>query len=430
MSFSNSERLFAAAQKVIPGGVNSPVRAFRGVGGQPLFIDHAEGPYMWDADGNQYIDYVLSWGPLILGHAHPDVVSALKRAVERGTSYGAPTALETELAELVCELVPSAEQVRFVNSGTEATMSVLRLARAFTKRNKIIKLQGNYHGHADFLLVQAGSGVATLGLPDSPGVPAGATRDTLTAPYNDLAAIETLFNQHGDDIAGIILEPVAGNMGCVPPVEGYLAGLRQLCSQYDALLIFDEVMTGFRVARGGAQEYYGVMPDLTALGKVIGGGLPVGAYAGRREIMQTVAPAGPMYQAGTLSGNPLAMTAGIETLKAIREPGVFERLVAGTTELCQGIGAAAEAAGIPVYQTQVGTMFCMFFTDQPVINWDTAAKSDTQKYARFFQAMLRHGVYLAPSQFETGFFSTAHTEGVITATLRAVEAAFEEMMDK
>ncbi|NJN93977.1 MAG: glutamate-1-semialdehyde 2,1-aminomutase [Anaerolineales bacterium] len=424
MNFSKSEQLFAAAQKVIPGGVNSPVRAFRGVGGQPLFIDHAEGPYMWDADGNQYIDYVLSWGPLILGHAHPDVVSALKRAVERGTSYGAPTALETELAELVCELVPSAEQVRFVNSGTEATMSVLRLARAFTKRNKIIKLQGNYHGHADFLLVQAGSGVATLGLPDSPGVPAGATRDTLTAPYNDLAAIETLFNQHGDDIAGIILEPVAGNMGCIPPVEGYLAGLRQLCSQYDALLIFDEVMTGFRVARGGAQEYYGVMPDLTALGKVIGGGLPVGAYTGRREIMQTVAPAGPMYQAGTLSGNPLAMTAGIETLKAIREPGVFERLVAGTTELCQGIGAAAEAAGIPVYQTQVGTMFCMFFTDQPVINWDTAAKSDTKKYARFFQAMLRHGVYLAPSQFETGFFSTAHTEGVITATLRAVEAAF------
>lgn len=430
MNFSNSKRLFAAAQKLIPGGVNSPVRAFRGVGGQPLFIDHAEGPYMWDADGNKYIDYVLSWGPLILGHANPHVVSALKRAVERGTSYGAPTALETELAELVCELVPSAEQVRFVNSGTEATMSVLRLARAFTKRSKIIKLQGNYHGHADFLLVQAGSGVATLGLPDSPGVPAGATQDTLTAPYNDLTAIETLFNQHGDDIAGIILEPVAGNMGCVPPLEGYLAGLRQLCSQYNALLIFDEVMTGFRVARGGAQEYYGVMPDLTALGKVIGGGLPVGAYAGRREIMQTVAPAGPMYQAGTLSGNPLAMTAGIETLKAIREPGVFERLVAGTTELCQGIGAVAEAAGIPVYQTQVGTMFCMFFTDQPVINWDTAAKSDTKKYARFFQAMLRNGVYLAPSQFETGFFSTAHTEGVITATLRAVEAAFEEMMDR
>lgn len=430
MNFSNSEHLFAAAQKVIPGGVNSPVRAFRAVGGQPLFIDRAEGPYMWDADGNRYIDYVLSWGPLILGHAHPVVVKALQHAVERGTSYGAPTALETELAELVCELVPSAEQVRFVNSGTEATMSVLRLARAFTKRDKIIKLQGNYHGHADFLLVQAGSGVATLGLPDSPGVPAGATRDTLTAPFNDLAAIETLFDEYGDSIAGIILEPVAGNIGCVPPVEGYLAGLRRLCNQYNALLIFDEVMTGFRVALGGAQEYYGVTPDLTALGKVIGGGLPVGAYAGRREIMQTVAPAGPMYQAGTLSGNPLAMTAGIETLKAIREPGVFDRLVAGSTKLCQGIGAAAEAAGVPLYQTQVGTMFCAFFTDQPVVNWDTAAKSDTQRYARFFQAMLRHGVYLAPSQFESGFFSVAHTDEIVTATIAAAQAAFQEVADK
>ncbi|MFN8453118.1 MAG: glutamate-1-semialdehyde 2,1-aminomutase [Anaerolineae bacterium] len=430
MNFSNSEKLFAAAQKVIPGGVNSPVRAFRAVGGQPLFIDRAEGPYMWDADGNRYIDYVLSWGPLILGHAHPQVVKALKRAAERGTSYGAPTALETELAELVCDLVPSAEQVRFVNSGTEATMSVLRLARAFTGRHKIIKLQGNYHGHADFLLVQAGSGVATLGLPDSPGVPPGATQDTLTAPFNNLAAIESLFDQFGPEIAGIILEPVAGNIGCVPPVEGYLAGLRQLCTQHGALLVFDEVMTGFRVALGGAQELYGVMPDLTALGKVIGGGLPVGAYAGRREIMQTVAPAGPMYQAGTLSGNPLAMTAGIETLKAIREPGVFERLVAGTTELCRGIGLAAQVAGIPVYQTQVGTMFCTFFTNQPVTDWDSAAKSDPKTYARFFQAMLRHGVYLAPSQFETGFFSTAHAnEGIITATLRAAEAAFQELAE-
>lgn len=430
MNFTNSEKLFAAAQKIIPGGVNSPVRAFRAVGGQPLFIDRAEGPYLWDADGNRYIDYVLSWGPLILGHAHPVVVKALQRAVERGTSYGAPTALETELAELVCELVPSAEQVRFVNSGTEATMSVLRLARAFTRRDKIIKLQGNYHGHADFLLVQAGSGVATLGLPDSPGVPAGATRDTLTAPFNDLAAIEALFNEYGDDIAGIILEPVAGNIGCVPPIEGYLAGLRRLCTQHSALLIFDEVMTGFRVALGGAQAYYGVTPDLTALGKVIGGGLPVGAYAGRREIMQTVAPAGPMYQAGTLSGNPLAMTAGIETLKAIREPGVFDRLVAGTTQLCQGIGAAAEAAGVPLYQTQVGTMFCAFFTDQPVVNWDTAAKSDTQRYARFFQAMLRQGVYLAPSQFESGFFSLAHTDTVVKSTIAAAQAAFQEIADK
>jgi glutamate-1-semialdehyde 2,1-aminomutase len=427
MNFTNSEHLFAAAQKVIPGGVNSPVRAFRAVGGQPLFIDRASGPYMWDADGNRYIDYVLSWGPLILGHAHPRVVKALQQAAERGTSYGAPTALETELAELVCTLVPSAEQVRFVNSGTEATMSALRLARAFTGRNKIIKLQGNYHGHADFLLVQAGSGVATLGLPDSPGVPPGATQDTLTAPFNDLAAVKTLFDRHGQDIAGIILEPVAGNMGMIPPVEGYLAGLRQLCDQHRALLIFDEVMTGFRVALGGAQEYYGIMPDLTVLGKVIGGGLPVGAYAGRQEIMQTVAPAGPMYQAGTLSGNPLAMTAGIETLKTIQKPGIFDQLVAGTTKLCQGIGAAAEAAGIPVYQTQAGTMFCTFFTDQPVTNWDTAAKSDTKRYARFFQAMLKRGVYLAPSQFETGFFSSAHTNEVVASTIEAAQAAFSEI---
>ncbi len=427
MNFTNSEHLFAAAQKVIPGGVNSPVRAFRAVGGQPLFMERAAGPYMWDADGNRYIDYVLSWGPLILGHAHPRVVKALQQAIERGTSYGAPTALETELAELVCELVPSAEQVRFVNSGTEATMSVLRLARAFTGRNKIIKLQGLYHGHADFLLVQAGSGVATLGLPDSPGVPPGATQDTLTAPFNDLAAIKTLFDQYDQDIAGIILEPVAGNMGTVLPVEGYLAGLRRLCDQFQALLIFDEVMTGFRVALGGAQAYYSVTPDLTALGKVIGGGLPVGAYAGRREIMQTVAPAGPMYQAGTLSGNPLAMTAGIETLKAIREPGVFDQLVAGTTRLCQGIGAAAEAAGVPVYQTQTGTMFCTFFTDQPVTNWDTAARSDTNRYARFFQAMLNHGVYLAPSQFETGFFSIAHSDEIVAATIEATQAAFREI---
>jgi glutamate-1-semialdehyde 2,1-aminomutase len=429
MILANSQKLFTAAQKVIPGGVNSPVRAFRAVGGQPVFIERAAGPYLWDADGNRYIDYVLSWGPLILGHAHPSVVRALQQAAERGASYGAPTALETELAELVCELVPSAEQVRFVNSGTEATMSALRLARAFTGRHKIIKLQGHYHGHADFLLVQAGSGVATLGLPDSPGVPPGATQDTLTAPFNNLAAIETLFDRFGPDIAGIILEPVAGNMGLVPPVEGYLAGLRQLCDTYGALLLFDEVMTGFRVALGGAQSLYGIKPDLTTLGKVIGGGLPVGAYAGRREIMQTVAPAGPMYQAGTLSGNPLAMTAGIETLKTLREPGVFEQLVAGATKLGQGIGAAAQAAGVPIYQTQVGTMFCTFFTGQPVINWETAAKSNTQRYARFFQAMLRRGVYLAPSQFETAFFSIAHTDEVVETTIAAAQAAFEEMTD-
>jgi glutamate-1-semialdehyde 2,1-aminomutase len=428
MNFSKSEHLFTAAQNVIPGGVNSPVRAFKAVGGQPLYIERAGEAFIWDVDGNRYIDYVLSWGPLILGHAHPRVVEALKRAVERGTSYGAPTALETRLAELVCELVPSAEQVRFVNSGTEATMSVLRLARAYTGRDKIIKLQGNYHGHADFLLVQAGSGVATLGLPDSPGVPKGTTRDTLTAPFNDLDAVEALFKEYGDAIAGIILEPVAGNMGVVPPVEGYLAGLRQLCTQYDALLIFDEVMTGFRVALGGAQEYYDIRPDLTALGKVIGGGLPVGAYAGRRAIMQTVAPAGPMYQAGTLSGNPLAMTAGIETLEALREPGVFDQLVAGTRRLCEGIGAAAEVAGVPVYQTQVGTMFCTFFSEQPITNWDTAAQCDTGSYARFFQAMLARGVYLAPSQFEAGFFSTAHSDEIVFATVQAAQTAFQEMV--
>jgi glutamate-1-semialdehyde 2,1-aminomutase len=427
MNFSNSEKLFQAAQKVIPGGVNSPARAFRAVGGQPLFIDRAEGPYMWDADGNRSIDYVLSWGPLILGHAHPQVVEALTQAAKRGASYGAPTALETELAELVCEMVPSAEQVRLVSSGTEATMSVLRLARAYTGRDKIIKLQGNYHGHADFLLVQAGSGVATLGLPDSPGVPKGTTQDTLTAPFNDLAAIEKLVKEQGEKIAGIILEPVAGNMGLVPPVEGYLDGLRQLCNQYGVLLIFDEVMTGFRVALGGAQQYYGVTPDLTALGKVIGGGLPVGAYAGRREIMQTVAPAGPMYQAGTLSGNPLAVTAGIVTLKAIKEPGVFDKLVAGTTKLVEGISAAAEAAGVSLYPTQAGTMFCFFFNDLPVVNWDSAAKSDTAMLAKFFRAMLKRGVYFPPSQFESWFFSTAHTDEIVEETIDAAQAAFAEI---
>ncbi len=429
MNFTNSEKLFKEAQEVIPGGVNSPARAFGAVGGQPLFIERAKGPYIWDADGNRYIDYVLSWGPLILGHTNPTVIKAVQEAATRGTSYGAPTALETELAELVCEIVPSAEQVRFVNSGTEATMSVLRLARAFTGRDKIIKLQGNYHGHADFLLVQAGSAVATLGLPDSPGVPKGVTQDTLTAPFNSLEAIEALFKTGGDDIAGIILEPVAGNMGMVPPVEGYLAGLRQLCDQYGVLLIFDEVMTGFRVALGGAQEYYGVTPDLTALGKVIGGGLPVGAYAGRRDIMQTVAPAGPMYQAGTLSGNPLAVTAGIATLKELKKPGVFDKIVAGATTLCEGISAAASAAGISLYQTQAGTMFCFFFNDQPVTDWDTASKSNTRALARFFHAMVKRGVYFPPSQYESWFFSTAHTQEVVVATIQAAQTAFAEIAE-
>ena len=424
MKRDRSRKLLATAREVIPGGVNSPVRAFRAVGGEPPFIERGEGAFLWDADGNRYIDYVLSWGPLILGHAHPAVVEALAEAAARGTSYGAPTALETELAELVIEMVPSVEMVRFVNSGTEATMTALRLARAYTGRHKIVKFEGCYHGHADLLLVQAGSGVATLGLPDSPGVPPGATQDTLTAPFNDLAAVKCQFERFPEEIAAVIVEPVAGNMGVVPPADGFLAGLRELTDAHGALLIFDEVMTGFRVALGGAQELYGVDPDLTTLGKVIGGGLPVGAYTGKREIMETVAPAGPMYQAGTLSGNPLAMTAGLITLKELRKPGVFGEIVAQTERLCQGIGQAAQEAGVTVYQTQVGTMFCTYFTEGPVTDYASAKTSDRTAFGRFFQAVLDGGVYLAPSQFEAGFTSMAHTPAVIDATVEAAQRAF------
>ncbi|MCP4540202.1 MAG: glutamate-1-semialdehyde 2,1-aminomutase [Chloroflexi bacterium] len=422
MSIQRSVELFAAANEVIPGGVNSPVRAFRAVGGQPLFIERGEGPYLFDADGNRYIDYVLSWGPLILGHAHPQVAEALKRAVDRGTSYGAPTALETELAELVIEAMPNVEMVRFVNSGTEATMSALRLARAYTDREKIVKFVGCYHGHPDFLLVKAGSGVATLGLPDSPGVPAGTAQDTLTVSYNDLDALEELFTAHPGQIAAVIIEPVGGNMGVVPPEPGFLEGLRRITQENGALLVFDEVMTGFRVAYGGAQDYYGIEPDLTTLGKVIGGGLPVGAYAGKAEIMKTVAPAGPMYQAGTLSGNPLAMTAGIETLKVLRDN--FEDVEQKAAKLADGIGDAARKAGVPIFQTRVGTMFCAFFSPNPVTDYASAKTADTARFGRFFQAMLERGVYLAPSQFEAGFMSLAHSDKDIERTVDAAAEAF------
>ncbi len=419
-----SHHLFTRAQEVIPGGVNSPARAFRAVGGVPLFIEKARGPYLWDADGNRYIDYVLSWGPLILGHAHPKVVEAVKQAAERGTSYGAPTRLEIELAERVIEIVPSIEMVRFVNSGTEATMSAIRLARAVTGRTKIVKFIGCYHGHVDALLVRAGSGVATLGLPDSPGVTPGTTQDTLTAPYNDLDAVEALFKAHGQDIAGVIVEPVAGNMGVVPPQPGFLEGLRALCDRYGALLIFDEVMTGFRVAPGGAQARYGVRPDITTLGKVIGGGLPVGAYGGPKDIMRYVAPAGPMYQAGTLSGNPLAMAAGIATLDALREPGVWETLEARTQRLAQGLAQAAEEAGVPVTVQYVGTMFTVFFLDRAPTTWEEVSQADTKRFARWFWEMAARGVYYPPSQYESAFMSLAHEEEHLERTLEAARDAF------
>ncbi|MDJ0636980.1 MAG: glutamate-1-semialdehyde 2,1-aminomutase [Xenococcaceae cyanobacterium MO_188.B29] len=416
-----SEEIFTAAQKLMPGGVSSPVRAFKSVGGQPIVFDHVKGAYIWDVDGNQYIDYVGTWGPAICGHAHPEVIEALHKALEKGTSFGAPSVQENILAEMVIEAVPSIEIVRFVNSGTEACMSVLRLMRAFTGRDKIIKFEGCYHGHADMFLVKAGSGVATLGLPDSPGVPKSVTNSTLTAPYNDLESVKALFEANPDQIAGVILEPVVGNSGFVPPDAGFLEGLREITKENGALLVFDEVMTGFRIAYGGAQEKFGVTPDLTTLGKVIGGGLPVGAYGGRKDIMSMVAPAGPMYQAGTLSGNPLAMTAGIKTLELLQKPDTYEQLDRITKKLADGLVTIAKEAGHEVVGGQISAMFGMFFTGASVHNYDDAKKSDLDKFARFHRGMLEKGIYLAPSQFEAGFTSLAHTEDDIEKTLAAAK---------
>jgi glutamate-1-semialdehyde 2,1-aminomutase len=422
--YDASRRLFEEAVQLIPGGVNSPVRACRSVGTQPLFISRADGCHIYDADGNRFIDYVGSWGPMILGHRHPAVIEALTRALEQGTSYGAPTALEVELARLVVAAVPSVEMVRMVNSGTEATMSAIRLARGVTGRDAIIKFDGCYHGHADCLLVDAGSGVATLAIAGSPGVPADFVKHTLSLPYNDVAALEKVMADRGEAIAAIIVEPVAGNMGLVPPQEGFLPALRNLCDRYGALLIFDEVMTGFRVAHGGAQALYGIVPDLTCFGKIIGGGLPVGAYGGRREFMRQVAPEGSVYQAGTLSGNPLAMAAGVATLKEIAKPGFYEALDQQAEKLLVGLRSAAAGAGIPVSTARVGAMLGLFFTEGPVRCFADAKRSNLERFSTYYRKMLAAGVYLAPSQFEAFFISAAHGDDAIDQTLQAAESVF------
>ena len=421
MDHSRSEALFAQAAQLIPGGVNSPVRAFRAVGGHPVFIARAEGARLYDVDGNAYIDYVGSWGPMILGHNHPEVRAAVAAALEDGASFGAPTQREVEMAQLVVDSVPSVEMVRMVNSGTEATMSAIRLARGFTGRDKIVKCEGCYHGHEDSLLVKAGSGAMTFGVPTSPGVPAAVAQNTFTIPYNDLAAFEAVVKSNPDQIACLIIEPVPGNMGCIEPLPGYLEGLRTITAREGIVLLFDEVMSGFRVALGGVQERTGVTPDLTTLGKIIGGGLPVGAYGGRREIMEKVAPVGPVYQAGTLSGNPLAMAAGIATLKLLRQPGTYQSLEAKAAKLCDGLAEIAARRGVPTFHTRVGAMFCTFFQAGPVTDYASALASDTARFGRYFQGMLEGGVNLAPSQFEAGFMSLAHTDADIGRTLEAAD---------
>lgn len=419
---------FIQAQQHIPGGVNSPVRAFKGVGGDPVFIDHASGAYIYDPDGRQYIDYVGSWGPMILGHAHPAVLEAVSAVIKKGLSFGAPTQVETAMADRVCELVPSMDLVRMVSSGTEATMSAIRLARGYTGRDKIVKFEGCYHGHSDSLLVKAGSGMLTLGEPSSPGVPAALAQHTITLTYNDIDQVRSTFAEIGEQIACIIVEPVAGNMNCIPPLPGFLESLREVCDQSGSVLIFDEVMTGFRVALGGVQGLYGITPDLTTLGKVIGGGMPVGAFGGKREIMEKISPLGPVYQAGTLSGNPVAMTAGLKTLELIAQPGFHDRLTERTSELLTGIRDAAKAAGVALSTNQVGGMFGLFFTEvDQVTNFAQSMACNQDQFKAFFHAMLEQGVYLAPSAFEAGFVSAAHTHEDIEATIKAASVAFKKI---